>query len=125
MLCVDYNQEIVKGILAQLDKREEENVDFDEFLCGIRTILMYDSYFEEMETIFKHLDFLRRQKIKKDDLMAAVNKLRDESIGPHELRIPPVSELERNYRAMQLAEDGLLNFEEFQLLMYRATLDDE
>ena len=23
------------------DKREEENVDFDEFLCGIKTILMF------------------------------------------------------------------------------------
>ena len=43
MLCIDYPAEILKGILALLEKREEENVDFDEFLCGIRTILMYDS----------------------------------------------------------------------------------
>jgi Ca2+-binding EF-hand superfamily protein len=113
MLCVDYNQEIVKGILAQLDKREEENVDFDEFLCGIRTILMYDSYFEEMETLFRHLDYTRRLKIKKEDLITAVNKLRDESIGTHDLRIPPASEIERNYRGLQIEEDGHLNLDEF------------
>ncbi len=57
MLCLEYPPEILKGILALLDKREEENVDFDEFLCGIRTIFMYSSFFEEMETLFKHLDF--------------------------------------------------------------------
>jgi Ca2+-binding EF-hand superfamily protein len=97
MLCVDYNSDIVKGILAQLDKREEENVDFDDFLCGIRTILMYDSYFEEMETVFRQLDFLKRNRIRKDDLIQAAIKLRDEAIGPHELRIPSASELERIY----------------------------
>ena len=69
MLCIEYPAEILKGILGQLEKREEENVDFDEFLCGIRTILMYDSYFEEMESIFKHLDFIKKAKIKKDDLI--------------------------------------------------------
>ena len=57
MLCLDYPPEILKGMLSLLDKREEENVDFDEFLCGIRTIFMYGSFFEEMETMFKHLDF--------------------------------------------------------------------
>lgn len=57
MLCLEYPPEILKGILSLLDKREEENVDFDEFLCGIRTIFMYSSFFEEMETLFKHLDF--------------------------------------------------------------------
>ena len=41
MLLLEYPAEILKGILALLDKREEENVDFDEFLCGIKTILMF------------------------------------------------------------------------------------
>ena len=57
MLCVEYPPDILKGMLGVIDKREEENVDFDEFLCGIRTIMMYQSYFEEMEILFKHLDF--------------------------------------------------------------------
>ena len=42
---------------SQKETPEEENVDFDEFLCGIRTTLMFQSFFEEMETIFKHLDY--------------------------------------------------------------------
>ena len=49
MLCIDYPSEILQGILKMFDKREEENVEFDEFLCGIRTIMLYDNYFEEME----------------------------------------------------------------------------
>ena len=40
---------------------------------------MYDSYFEEMESIFKHLDFMKRTKVKKDDLLQAAEKLRDET----------------------------------------------
>ena len=125
MLCIEQSQEIVKGILSQIAKRDEENVDFDEFLCGVRTILMYDSYFEEMDTIFRHLDFLKRNKIRKDDLVQAVTKLRDESIGPHELRVPPVTDIERGYMMMPVEEDGCLSLEEFRLLMYRATLEDE
>lgn len=124
MLCIDYPAEILKGILALLEKREEENVDFDEFLCGIRTILMYDSYFEEMETIFKHLDFMKRNKIKKDDLMQAAFKLRDESIGPHELRVPSAEDLDKIYNQMSIDEDGSLNYDEYQILMFRATLQE-
>jgi len=86
---------------------------------------MYDSYFEEMEIIFKHLDFQKRQKIRKDDLMSAAYKLRDEAIGPHELRVPPAIELERLYKTMTCVEEGCLNFDEFQLLMFKATLEDD
>jgi Ca2+-binding EF-hand superfamily protein len=56
MLCIDYPGDILSGILKILDKREEETVEFDEFLCGIRTILLYDNYFEELEQLFKYLD---------------------------------------------------------------------
>jgi len=113
MLCVEYPQEILRGILSQLDKREEENVDFDEFLCGVRTILMYDSYFEEMETVFKHLDFQKRAKVKKDDLIEAAYKLRDETLGPHELRVPSGEDLESLYSSMVVDEEGFLNYDEY------------
>lgn len=49
MLCLDYPSDILHGILRIFDKREEENVEFDEFLSGIRTIMLFDNYFEEME----------------------------------------------------------------------------
>jgi Ca2+-binding EF-hand superfamily protein len=56
MLCIDYPGEILHGMLKLLDKKEDENVEFDEFLTGVRTILLFDNYFEEMEQMFKYLD---------------------------------------------------------------------
>jgi len=81
MLCVEYPAEILSGILTLLDKREEENVEFDEFLSGVKTILMYDNYFDEMENLFKQLDHHRNAKIKKVDLINAANKLRSNEAG--------------------------------------------
>ena len=112
MLCLEYPPEILKGILALLDKREEENVDFDEFLCGIRTIFMYSSFFEEMETLFKHLDFTKTAKIKKDNLVQACAKLRNPELS-HELRIPDGFVIERLYNQMNVEDDGFLNYNEF------------
>ena len=75
MLCIDYPADILHGILRLLDKREEEHVEFDEFLCGIKTILLFDNYFEEMEQLFRYLDQTKQGKIKKDDLIYAVKKI--------------------------------------------------
>ena len=50
-------------------QKEEENVDFDEFLNGIKTIMLYDNYFEEMEGLFKYLDSKKQGKIKKQLLI--------------------------------------------------------
>jgi len=103
MLCVEYPQEILNGILNLMDKREEENVEFDEFLCGIRTILMYDNFFEEMENFFKHLDFEKTGKIVVEELRDAVRKLRSEEVlETHELRIPPIEDIESALASMTL-----------------------
>lgn len=123
MLCLEYPPEILKGILGLLDKREEENVDFDEFLCGIRTIFMYSSFFEEMETLFKHLDFQRTAKIKKDDLVESAAKLRHPELN-HDLRIPDSSAIERTYQSLSVEEDGFLNYNEFQTLVFKTTLEE-
>ena len=97
MLCLEYPPEILKGILVHIDKREEENVDFDEFLCAIRTIMMFQSYFEEMESIYKHLDYQKKGKISKDDLVDACNKLTSDEIDKNELRVPQGEDLNRIY----------------------------
>lgn len=76
MLCIDYPNEILNGILKLIDKKEEENVDFDEFLNAIKTIMLYDTYFEEMEPLFKYLDTKKTGKINKNHLVEAVGKLR-------------------------------------------------
>ena len=81
MLTVDYPPEVVNGILGQLYKREEENVEFEEFLHGVKTVLMYDSYFEEMEGLFRHLDSKKIAMVHKDTIVEAVRKLRSEEIA--------------------------------------------
>lgn len=63
---------VTSGLLDLLDKREDENCDFDEFLSAIKTILLYDSYFEEMESIFRHLDNGKTGKIRIADLVSAL-----------------------------------------------------
>lgn len=76
MLCIELPADVTQGILTLLDKREDENCEFDEFLAAIRTILLYDSYFEEMESVFRHLDNNKTNKIRLADLFAAFTKLR-------------------------------------------------
>ena len=125
MLLLEYPPEILKGILTLLDKKEEENVDFDEFLCGIRTTLMFQSFFEEMETIYKHLDYKRTGKVSKDDLVDACNKLASNEIDKHELRVPQGEDLNRIYNTMKVTEDGMLNYDEFQILVFKAITEDE
>ena len=125
MLCVEYPPEILKGILALINKREEENVDFDEFLCGIRIIVNYGSYFEEMETLFKHLDYQKTGKIRKNDLIESCNKLRSQDAQGHDLRIPEGSDVEAVYENISpCEEDGSLNYDEFQVCVFKATLEN-
>ena len=94
MLCIDYPSEVLEGILRILDKRKEENVDFDEFLSAIKTIMIFDNYFEEMEQLFQYLDPAKTGKIKKEDLTSAVKKLTN---SKNELRVPSLPELESAY----------------------------
>jgi hypothetical protein len=58
-----------EGYQHQMSKKEEENVEFDEFLNAIKTIMLYDTYFEEMQVLFKYLDVKGTGKIVKNHLM--------------------------------------------------------
>lgn len=80
-----------------LDKRDEENVDFDEFLHSIKTILLYDNYFEELEPLFKHLDPSGSGRIRSQDFLDACGKLEGEQT---DLRLPPNNIAERIYNRM-------------------------
>ena len=121
MLCIDYPAEILHGILRLLDKREEENVEFDEFLCGIKTILVFDNYFEEMEQLFRYLDVTKVGKIKKDDLVFAVKKINQQR---SELRVPTVEDVEIVYTQIEVSEDGVLNYDEYLILLFKTALDN-
>lgn len=124
MLCIEYPPDIVSGIIRLLDKREEENVDFDEFLCGVRTITMFNSFFEEMDSLFKHLDTQRKGQIKMEDLVTACNKLNDKEVGPHDLRVPKGESVNSAANSVKVAEEGSLNYDEFQILMFKTMTED-
>jgi Ca2+-binding EF-hand superfamily protein len=68
MLCINYPHSVTQGILGLLDKREDENCDFEEFLSAVRTILMFDSFFEEMESIYRHIDSSKTNRVKTKDI---------------------------------------------------------
>lgn len=57
MLCCTYPPEITGSLIKIIGKKEEENVNFEEFLNAIKTIMLYDGYFEEMQPLFKYLDY--------------------------------------------------------------------
>lgn len=104
MLCIEYPADVTTGILSLLDKREDENCDFDEFLAAIRTILHYDSYLEELEQIFRHLDISKTGKIKIAELISSFSKLRHpDIITTHEIRVPDPSDVEAIYKKMSAA----------------------
>ena len=115
-----------------LDKKEEENVDFDEFLNGVKTVMLYDNYFEEMESLFKYLDTKKQGKIKKNDLIDSVSKLRtaiDKSAesgddkNKCELRVPNEDDIESVYCNMIVEDDGLLNYDEYLIVLFKVTLE--
>ena len=121
MLCVDYPAEILNGLLKMIDKKEEENVEFDEFLNAIKTIMLYDTYFEEMQVLFKYLDVKGTGKIVKNHLVEAIQKLRlnqekkDESSSQNdkgvalqkcELRVPHEDDVDSIYGQMVTEEEG-------------------
>jgi Ca2+-binding EF-hand superfamily protein len=114
-----------------LDKKEEENVDFDEFLNGVRTVMLYDNYFEEMEGLFKYLDQKKSGKIKRQDLLDSIAKLRQTQHGNEtddkgvvikcELKVPNEDDLETVISTMALEEEGLLNYDEYMVSLFKVT----
>ena len=140
MLCIDYPADILNGILKLIDKKEEENVDFDEFLNAIKTIMLYDTYFEEMEVLFKYLDTKKAGKISKNHLIEAVLKLRasqerqaeEQSVGSDgqqyqkcDLRVPSEDDIDSVYSSLIVEEDGMLNYDEYLITLFKVTQESD
>jgi len=115
-----------------LDKKEEENVDFDEFLNAIKTIMLYDNYFEEMEVLFKYLDTKKVGKISKNDLVDAVAKLRksvdknnsEDGKTKCDLKVQSEEDIDSVYGTMTVEEDGMLNYDEYLTTLFKVTQEE-
>lgn len=56
-------------------------------------------------------------------MVQACAKLRNPELS-HDLRIPDSSVIERLYNQMSVEEDGFINYNEFQTLVFKSTLED-
>lgn len=125
MLLVDYPQDIVHGVLRQLYCPDEGNVDFEEYMSGIRSVLLYDSYFAEMEQLFMYLDPKAKGKVYIEDFMKGAAKLRSEEISSkHDMRVPDPDEIEMIVATMTPDDPAVLTRDEFLMVLLKATLEN-
>ena len=93
--------------------------------------MLYDNYFEEMEVLFKYLDTKKTGKIKKNDLVDAVAKLRksidktnaEDGKPKCDLRVPSEDDLDHVYSSMIVEEEGSLNWDEYLITLFKVTLE--
>ena len=125
MICADYPNEVVESLLRQLYCQDEGNVDFEEYLAGIRTVLLYDGYFQEMEQLFMYLDPKHQGKVHIEDFMKGAAKLRTEELASkHELRVPAPDDIEMILSTMSPEDPAALTRDEFLIVLLKATLDN-
>ena len=96
-------------------------IDFNQFEAAIRTINMFEVYFDEMEELFRHLDYKNTGKIAKDDLFYAIQKLEKKGC---ELKLPSKSELEDITKGISVEESGFFTYEEYLNLLLNLNSGD-
>lgn len=71
---------------------------------------MFEVYVEEMEGLFRHLDYQNTGKIKKDELFFAIGKLEQVE---SELKLPSAAELEDITQNVDQKERDYYTYEEY------------
>lgn len=99
-----------------LDKRDDETLEFDQFASGIKMILVFDTFFEDMEALFKHLQ--RSGKMRVSDLLEALDKL---SRMDEEASVPTPREITDAIDEMDITPkvDGFLDYDEYLLVLFQ------
>lgn len=116
MMCIQYPRPIFDQIVRILDKRDDETLEFDQFASGIKMILVFDTFFEDMEAIFKHLQ--KSGKIRVRDLLEALDKL---ARMDEEASVPTPAEISEAIEDMDVTPkvEGSLDYDEFLLVLFQ------
>ena len=90
-----------------------------------------DHIFEEMEGLFKYLDTKKQGKIKRQELLDSISKLRGTQDGKEtddkgtlikcELKVPNEDDLDNVISTMMLEEEGSLNYDEYLISLFKVT----
>ena len=122
MLFIQYPKGILDEILRLLDKKEDEVLEFSQFQAGIKTVLMFDNYFEEMKVIFNHLNFQKLGKIQISELSEAITKLG--KTKQNTVKVPTAAEIQEAYRCLDPSPktEGSADFDEFLNLMFQVLI---
>ena len=75
MLLIDYPKSVFQSMLKMLDKNDEGTIEFSQFEAIIRTINMFQVQFDEMDELFRHLDYQNTNKVRKEELKKALEIL--------------------------------------------------
>ena len=115
MMCIQYPRPIFDQLVRILDKKDDETLEFDQFASGVKMILVFDTFFEDMEALFKHLQ--RSGKIRVADLQEALDKLSRLDDGA---AVPTPAEVTEAVDEMDITPkvDGFLDYDEYLLVLF-------
>mmetsp|Transcript_18995 Transcript_18995/g.21286 ORF Transcript_18995/g.21286 Transcript_18995/m.21286 type:complete len:127 (-) Transcript_18995:19-399(-) len=122
MLLMDYPKTI-------FNVPDDKVLDFNQFEALIRTINMFQVYLDELEGIFRHLDYQNTGKVLKEDLFTAISKLETvnelKTSDEGQLKLPTAREFEMVSEGIDQKELDYFTYEEFlHILMNVSNLED-
>ncbi|OMJ83141.1 hypothetical protein SteCoe_15994 [Stentor coeruleus] len=115
MICIDFPYEVVDEVLGILGKRDTDIVQFEEFLAGIKAILLYEDFFCEAEELFSYLDNEKTGKVETPRLLAALSKLGENKT----FAMPSREELKLSLERLNIDEKPLISYGEFCLSLIK------
>ena len=110
------NQKVIYHILSELDRDNSGVIDFGEFLKLAVLRTEFKPNRRELLKIFKIFDIWNKGKISKQDLKKIADELGQEMTD---------DELKKMIRKADRDEDGFVNFEDFCIITFGKTFEEE
>lgn len=110
------NSKMIYQLLAELDKDNSGVLDFDEFLKLATRRSEFKPNKQELMKVFRIFDITGKGKISKGDLKKIAEELGEEMSD---------EELKKMIKKADKDDDGFVTFNDFCLVTYGKTFDDE